>query len=245
MKILSLKSKSENDAAPQGPPTVGPARAAFDAHRARAEALTAALAEKLELAAAVKAAAEEAESKVAAAAALRERITACEARIQGTVELGGSVVDASELADLRHALTVAEREATAATPRVRVEKYKLSVLAAEIATLTAAQRDAHAEHAPLAFEVLWEDLAAKAATLTASRAAYVAAHDAAFAVAKAIDLLATALKNGRFAHSGAAGELVLPTVPGMDELPYTAQEHAHRIATASTDLLVELGVASR
>jgi hypothetical protein len=236
VKIPSLRSKAESE------PTVGPAREAFDHNRQRADSLASALAEKVELAALVRAALAEAEAKVTAPSALRERIAEVEARIQATLELRGGVVDASPLADLRQQLADAERDAAEAAPRVRVEKYKGDAVAAEIATLSAAQHDVQAQHAPLAVEALWEDLSTKAAALTAARNDYMAAFDAAFSTARAIDILAEAMKSGRFAGAHTARELVLPVVTGMDELGYSQEEHLTKIENGAVSILKGLGL---
>ena len=47
---------------------------------------------------------------------------------------------------------------------------------------------------------------------------------------------------GRFANAYAAREQVIPVPAGMDELPYSAQEHWQRLETAAVALLRETGL---
>jgi hypothetical protein len=230
----------KNDPAPE----VGPAAAALAANRQRADGLVIELAEKTKIAAAVQAALVDAEAKAAAPGALREQIEQVEAGIQAKQELTGALVDMGPLTALQAQLAIAEREAAGAPRRVLVETKKLEELNKEISQLHAVQRDVQGRIATLGVEALWEDLATKAAALSAARSAYVVAHDAAFATARAIDRVAEETKSGRFANSAAAGALCLPMVEGMKELPYSATEHWQRLETAAVALLREMGLHS-
>lgn len=229
-------------------PTVGPARQAFEANRTQAKVLATELAERQQLHAAVVAALASEQAKLAAVPTARERVEHLEAALQAMLELEGEsvgLIDTSpaSLTAARQQLKDAEREATPAVARVRVEQVKRDRLQAEIDRLRAAVSDCQRQHGALALASLREDLHEEIVPYSASRDdVLMVRFDKVFALAIACDRLAQDLQTGEFVNSQTWQDLCIPTPGNMAPLPYSQAEHGRRLEAAATQILREYGL---
>jgi hypothetical protein len=236
MGILRLKPRGDTET------VVGPAQKALAANIARAVELQQEAERLVDLDTQVMAARANAAALVNAPVTFRTQLATAEVAILAEAELSGAMVDATTVENLRIQLEEAERLAGPAATRVAVETAKHDRLQAQLDALRDLQRQVQAEHATVGEAALWEDLEQQITELTARRTEFVHAFDKTFSTARAIDILAEALRTGRFAGAHAARDLVLPVVEGMPELAYSQAEHLQRIEKAAVSILQGLGL---
>jgi hypothetical protein len=240
VKILSLRPKAEDKAAPK----VGPAHAAYLANRAEEARLQSEIDRVVAIDTDVLGARANAQARVDAPITYRTQLARAEVASMAQAELGGTAVNGTLVEDLRIQLEEAERLAGPAATRGAVETAKHETLLAQIDALRTQQRQVHNARAALGAAALRERLNDEIAPLTAARATYMQAFNRAYAVACAVDRLARDTGSGEFVGSSGAADLCLPTPTGMAPLPYTLEEHWTSLEKSATEILQEMGLAA-
>ena len=160
------------------------------------------------------------------------------------MELGGTVVDVSELGPLQRNLADAERAAAIAAPRARIEAVKARKLQGEVTAIQTTLQGLQSQVLPLVEAMLWEKLATETVAYTTARATFIEQMDRTFSTAMALDELAKMRGSGRYAGGSTIVELQLPLVTGCPPLDYSLESHWRRVNAAGLALLKSLGLSN-